>query len=195
MQDRIRQHFEASIAAKQAALPSLAPQLETAAKRMAQCLRDGGKLLACGNGGSASDAQHFSGELVGRFMRERAGLAAIALTTDSSTLTAVSNDYGYDTVFARQVEALGQRGDGLLAISTSGHSANVIQAIQAAQQRGLFTVILSGRDGGRIANLLGADDIELRVPSEATPRIQEVHILLIHCLCDLIDQHLFGEEN
>lgn len=197
MQDRIRQHFEASIAAKQAALRSLAPQLETAAERMAQCLLNGGKLLACGNGGSASDAQHFSAELVGRFIRERAGLAAIALTTDSSILTAVSNDYGFDTVFARQVEALGQRGDGLLAISTSGNSTNVIQAIQAAQQRGLFTVVLSGRDGGHIGNtdLLGAKDIELRVPSADTPRIQEVHILLIHCLCDLIDQHLLGEEN
>jgi D-sedoheptulose 7-phosphate isomerase len=159
---------------------------------LSECLNNGGKILSCGNGGSAADAQHFSSELLGRFEAERSGLAAVALTSDSSTMTAVGNDYGFDHVFERQVGALGRAGDALLAISTSGNSENVIRAIVAAHARGLKIVALTGRGGGRIAALLQPADVELRVPSDRTVRIQEVHLLLIHSLCDLIDQSAVG---
>ncbi|MFZ1324886.1 MAG: phosphoheptose isomerase [Candidatus Contendobacter sp.] len=191
---RIQQHFAASIIAKQHTLAAMEPRIAQAAALMAERLRQGGKLLVCGNGGSAADAQHFAAELVNRFEIDRPGLAAIALTTDSSALTSIANDDAFAHIFARQVRALGRSGDVLLAISTSGHSPNILSAIAAAQDLGLTTVALTGRDGGPLAGQLGADDIEIRVAAIATARIQETHILIIHCLCDLVDQHLFGEE-
>jgi D-sedoheptulose 7-phosphate isomerase len=160
---------------------------------MCESLRAGGKVLACGNGGSAGDAQHFAAELVGRFERERPGLAAVALTTDTSILTAVANDYDYTKIFSKQVEAIGRPGDVLYAISTSGNSANVMAAIEVAHARGIRVVAMTGKDGGKIAKLLRPDDIELRVPAERTARIQEVHLLALHCLCDGIDTLLYGE--
>lgn len=189
MNDRVEQHFDESIATKDAARV-LAPEIARASDVLARCLRQGGKILSCGNGGSAADSQHFSGELLGRFEAERDGLPAIALTTDSSTMTAVGNDYGFNEIFSRQVSALGRNGDVLLAISTSGNSKNVIEAIRAAQKKAMSIVALTGRDGGEIAAMLGSTDIELRVPAVRTARIQEVHLLIIHCLCDLIDAAL-----
>ena len=187
----IQAHFDESIAAKQAAKDALIPELISAGVLIADSLRTGHKILSCGNGGSAGDAQHFSSELLNRFEMERPPLPAIALTTDSSTLTAIGNDYSYDDIFSKQIKALGQKGDVLLAISTSGNSANVIRAIDAAQDRGMSVVALTGRDGGEMAAALIDPDIEIRVPSERTARIQEVHLLVIHCLCDLIDRSLF----
>jgi len=166
--------------------------IEQASDSMVQALLSGGKILSCGNGGSAGDAQHFSSELLNRFERERPSLPAIALTTDSSTVTSIANDYSYNEVFSKQIRALGNAGDVLLAISTSGNSANVVQAIQAAHDREMRVVALTGRNGGDMASLLLPDDIEIRVPSMVTARIQEVHLLAIHCLCDLIDWQLFG---
>ena len=189
MDQRVRRHFEESIATKQAAL-GLAPTIVEAAALMTRCLLEDGKILSCGNGGSAADAQHFSSELLNRFEIERPGLPAVALTTDSSTLTSIANDYSFVEVFAKQVRALGQPADVLLAISTSGNSENVVRAIHAAHERGLRVVALTGRDGGAVAGVLTEDDIELRVPAERTARIQEVHLLVIHCLCDLIDAEL-----
>jgi len=186
MQELIEQEFAESVATKQAA-SALAPAIAQAAALMTETLNSGGKILSCGNGGSAADAQHFSSELLGRFEAERASLPAIALTTDTSTLTAVANDYGFKDIFARQVAGLGNSGDALLAISTSGNSENVIAAITSAHDKGMRVVALTGRDGGRMAGMLNARDIELRVPSERTCRIQEVHLLIIHCLCLLID--------
>lgn len=189
MDQRVRRHFEDSIATKQAAVV-LAPVIAAAAATMTRCLLEDGKILSCGNGGSAADAQHFSSELLNRFELERPGLPAVALTTDSSTLTSIANDYSYVEIFAKQVRALGQPADVLLAISTSGNSENVLRAIHAAHERGLRVVALTGRDGGAIANMLAGDDIEIRVPAERTCRVQEVHLLIIHCLCDLIDAEL-----
>lgn len=159
---------------------------------MSQALLDDGKIMSCGNGGSAGDAQHFSAELLNRFEMERPGLPGLALTTDSSTLTSIANDYSYEDVFAKQVRALGRQNDVLLAISTSGNSENVNRAIVAAHERAVKVVALSGRDGGRMADLLDTDDVEIRVPAERTARIQEVHLVVIHCLCDLIDTTLLG---
>jgi phosphoheptose isomerase len=190
----IQAHFDESIATKQAAKDALIPELISAGALIADSLRDGHKVLSCGNGGSAGDAQHFSSELLNRFEMERPPLPAIALTTDSSTLTAIGNDYSYDDIFSKQIKALGQKGDVLLAISTSGNSANVIRAIDAAQDSGMTVVALTGRDGGERAAALIDADIEIRVPSERTARIQEVHLLVIHCLCDLIDRSLFPAE-
>lgn len=192
MKERVERHFADSIAVKQAAT-SLAPAIAGAGRLMCECLRRGGKILSCGNGGSAADAQHFSSELLGRFENDRPSLPAVALTTDSSTLTAVANDYGYDQVFARQVAALGRRGDVLLAVSTSGNSNNVIEAMKASHDRQMTVVALTGRDGGRMAKLLAPADVELRVPSERTIRIQEVHLLIVHTLCDLIDHGLSAD--
>jgi D-sedoheptulose 7-phosphate isomerase len=192
MKERVEQHFTDSIETKRASV-GLAPDIARAGEALIQSLRSGGKVLSCGNGGSAADAQHFSSELLGRFEAERSGLAAVALTTDTSTLTAVGNDYGFQNVFARQVSSLGRRGDVLLAISTSGNSENVLEAVVAAQARNMTVVALTGRDGGRIAAALEADDVEIRVPAERTARIQEVHLLIIHSLCDLIDQAFVGD--
>ncbi len=194
LQQRVAQHFLASIATKQQAMDSLSPVIIDAAQLMLQTLQQGGKILSCGNGGSAGDAQHFSSELLNRFEAERHGLAAIALTTDTSTLTSIANDYSYERIFARQVEALGRKNDVLLAISTSGNSANVNQAIITAHQQGMRVVALSGKNGGNMRTLLGNGDVELCVPAQSTARIQETHLLLIHCLCDLIDQLLLNPE-
>jgi D-sedoheptulose 7-phosphate isomerase len=192
---RIRLHFQESANLKLAASETLAPLVVAAADVMVQSLMREGKILACGNGGSAADAQHFAAEMVGRFERERPGLPAISLVTDSSILSAISNDYDYSEVFAKQVNALGHAGDVLLAVSTSGNSANVAAAIDAAHEREMTVVALTGRGGGRIAEVLRDRDVHLCVPHAVTARIQETHILLIHCLCDAIDCALLGEEN
>lgn len=191
--DRVSQMFNDSIATKQAALKVLVPPIVAGAKLMADSLKKDGKVMSCGNGGSAADSQHFSAELLNRFERERPGLAGIALTTDTSTLTSISNDYEYNEIFSKQVRALGRAGDVLLAISTSGNSPNVMRAIDAAHEKGIHVVALTGRDGGKMAPQLKAGDVEIRVPAKVTARIQEVHLLALHCLCDLIDQQLFGE--
>jgi D-sedoheptulose 7-phosphate isomerase len=193
LQQRIQQQFAESVAVKQAALAAMAAPLEAAVRLMAQSLAAGGKVMACGNGGSAADSQHFAAELLNRFEKERAPLAAIALTTDTSTLTSIANDYAYDQVFAKQVAALGRPGDVLLAISTSGNSPNVSEAIKVAHARGLRVVALTGKGGGTIARQLESDDIHLCVPADRTARIQEVHLLTLHCLCDGIDALILGE--
>tara|TARA_B100001250_G_scaffold408864_1_gene432042 strand:+ start:546 stop:1133 length:588 start_codon:yes stop_codon:yes gene_type:complete len=194
VQDRIISHFGASIETKTYAAEVLPPFIEHAAQIMVNCLIRENKILTCGNGGSAGDAQHFSSELLNRFERERPGLPAIALTTDSSTITSIANDYSYNEIFSKQIRALGNAGDVLLAISTSGNSANVVQAIQAAHERDMIVVALSGKDGGDMRAVLTDNDVEIRVPSKSTARIQEVHLLVIHCLCDLIDHSLFGDD-
>lgn len=188
----VKEHFTESISTKQAASEVLAPAIVRAAQLMTQSLLDEGRIFSCGNGGSAADSQHFAAELVNRFEMERPGLPAIALTTDSSALTSIANDYSYDDIFAKQITALGRNNDVLLAISTSGNSENVNRAIDAAHEREVKVVALSGRDGGRMAGLLSDDDVEIRVPAERTARIQEVHIVVLHCLCDLIDRTLLG---
>lgn len=194
-QERIHHHFEQSAQLKLDAMHQLSPAIAAAASLMSERLLQEAKILSCGNGGSAGDAQHFSSEMLNRFERERPGLPAMALTTDTSTLTSIANDYHYDEVFAKQVRALGQAGDILLAISTSGNSSNVVQAMLAAHDRGMRVVALTGKEGGKMALNLQEGDIEIRVPSDSTARVQEVHLLVIHCLCDLIDITLFGEES
>ncbi len=191
---RISQHFTDSAQTKLDATELLAAPIAEAAEVMVGSLLGNGKILACGNGGSAADAQHFAAELVGRFEMERQGLAAIALTTDSSILTALSNDYGYKAIFDKQVRALGQPGDVLLAISTSGNSSSIIEAIHAAHDNDLRVVALTGKGGGEIAGLLRETDVHICVPSDRTARIQEVHLLTVHCLCDGIDCLLLGVE-
>lgn len=191
-QDRVLQTFAASADLKREVAPALAQPVSDAAQRIAACMLASGKVLSCGNGGSAGDAQHFSSEMLNRFERERPGLPAMALTTDTSTLTSIANDYDYSEVFAKQVRALGQPGDLLLAISTSGNSENVNRAVASAHDKEMQVIALSGRDGGQMRTLLGKRDIELRVSAQSTARIQEVHLLIIHCLCDLVDQHLLG---
>jgi D-sedoheptulose 7-phosphate isomerase len=190
---RIHHQFADSIATKQAAAPAMAASIEAAIHVMVNSLKQDGKIMACGNGGSAADAQHFAAELLNRFEMERPPLAAVALTTDSSTLTSIANDYRYEEVFSKQVLGLGRKGDVLLAISTSGNSANVIEAIHAAHQRGVKVVALTGKQGGKMAALLKEGDVHLCVPSERTARIQEVHLVVLHCLCDGID-HLILEK-
>ncbi|EGV34936.1 phosphoheptose isomerase [Neisseria weaveri] len=190
LQERVAAHFAQSIEAKQQAAELLSEPTAQAAELMLSCLMNDGKILACGNGGSAADAQHFAAEMTGRFERERMELAAIALTTDSSALTAIGNDYGFDHVFSKQVRALGRSGDILIGISTSGNSANIIEAIKAAHERDMQVIALTGRDGGKIAAMLKDTDILLNVPHPRTARIQEIHILLIHALCDSIDSML-----
>lgn len=191
---RIRAHFTDSAQLKLAVVDTLAPQIARAAALMTECLLADCKILACGNGGSASDAQHFAAEMVGRYERERPELPAISLATDTSILTAIANDYDFAQVFARQVRALGGAGDVLLAISTSGNSGNVVAAVEAAHERDMRVVALTGRDGGRVGELLTARDVHLCVPHTVTARIQEVHILTIHCICDAIDASLLGDE-
>lgn len=189
---RVREHFRESIATKQAAMDELCPAVSAAGRLMSNALLDDAKILSCGNGGSAGDSQHFSSELLNRFEMERPGLPAIALTTDTSTLTSIANDYSYEDIFSKQIRALGRQNDVLLAISTSGNSENVCRAMVAAHERAMHVVALTGRDGGRMAALLQGNDVEIRVPATRTARIQEVHLLVIHCLCDLIDMTLLG---
>ena len=191
--ERITRHFEDSIAAKQRSVETLVPAIARAGETLVSSLQSGGKILSCGNGGSAGDAMHFACELLNRFEMERPGLPAVALTADSTTLTAMANDYAFEDVFAKQVTALGQSSDCLLAISTSGSSPNVLKAIEAAHEKKLRVIALTGRDGGSIAPSLSDGDIEIRVPDERTARIQEVHLVIIHSLCDLIDQALYGQ--
>ena len=188
----IEQAFADSIKTKQDALAVIAGPTSDAALLMTSALVSGNKILTCGNGGSAADAQHFSSELLNRFERERQPLPAIALTTDSSTLTSIANDYDYDLIFAKQIRALGQPNDICFAITTSGGSANLIQAIHAAHEREVKIVALTGRDGGEVGALMQKEDIEIRVPGPSTARIQEVHLVVLHCLCQLIDQQLLG---
>lgn len=190
---RVRDHFAESIATKQAAAEQLAETIVVAGRLMSEALLDDGKILSCGNGGSAADSQHFSSELLNRFERDRPGLPALALTTDSSTLTSISNDYAYEEIFSKQVRALGKSGDVLLGISTSGNSENVIRAIAAAHERDMNVVALTGGSGGRMADAFAEGDVEIRVPATRTARIQEVHLVVIHCLCDLIDATLLGD--
>ena len=193
-QKRIKAHFADSARLKQEAADVMAPHIARAAGLLTDCLFADGKILSCGNGGSAADAQHFAAELVGRFERERPELPAIALSTDTSLMTAVANDYSFEQVFAKQVRALGGKGDVLLAISTSGNSPNVVAAVQAAQEREMHVVALTGKGGGRMGELLGPGDVHLCVPHDRTMRIQEVHLLTIHCLCDAIDATLLGDD-
>lgn len=192
--ERIQQQFRDSAEAKLAALDVLAEPILAATEMLFAALSNDNKVLACGNGGSAADCQHFAAELVGRFERERPGLPAIALTTDTSILTAVGNDYDFDSIFAKQVRALGQPGDVLLAISTSGNSANVLAAVEAAHERDMSVVALTGKGGGMLGQQIGELDVHICVPHERTARIQEVHLLTIHCLCDGIDAMLLGDE-
>ncbi|MEZ5566256.1 MAG: phosphoheptose isomerase [Gammaproteobacteria bacterium] len=191
MMDAITAHFDESMATKQAARSVLVAPVAEAIAVLAHALRSGNKVLSCGNGGSAGDAQHFSAELLNRFERDRPGLAAMALSTDTSTLTSIANDYAYEQVFSKQILALGRAGDVLLAISTSGNSPNVVTAIHAAHERQMAVIALTGRNGGQIAGVLRDGDVEIRVPADRTARIQEVHLLVIHCLCDGIDSALF----
>jgi D-sedoheptulose 7-phosphate isomerase len=190
LSERASAHFAESIAVKQEALKSLPQQVAAGVVAMVNCLKAGGKILACGNGGSAADAQHFAAELVGRFERERRELAAIALTTDSSILTAIANDYHYDEIFSKQVRGLGKEGDILLAISTSGNSKNVVAAIEAAKKLGMHVIALTGNGGGKITTLLGEQDVHLCAPSNRTARIQETHLVILHGLCDGVDHLL-----
>jgi D-sedoheptulose 7-phosphate isomerase len=189
---RVAAQFSDSAQLKLAAAQALAAPIARAAGYMVEALRDGGKVLACGNGGSAADAQHFAAELVNRFEMDRPPLAAIALTTDSSTLTSIANDFSYDEVFAKQLRALARKGDVLLAISTSGNSKSVLEAVRAARELGVRVVALTGNAGGKLAELVAADDVHVCVPHTRTARIQEVHLLALHCLCDAIDFQLFG---
>lgn len=192
LQDRIINHFSDSIQTKQDSLSSLCELIAFASQKIVESLIDDKKILTCGNGGSAGDAQHFSSEMLNRFERERPALPAIALTTDTSTITSIANDYHFDEVFAKQIRALGQAGDILLVYSTSGNSGNIVSAVKTAHDKEMNVIALSGKDGGTLASILNESDIEIRVPSDSTARIQEVHLLITHCLCDLIDQQLFG---
>jgi D-sedoheptulose 7-phosphate isomerase len=194
LEQRILQNFADSADLKYQCAQALSRPIAQAVQAMLACVTSGGKVLACGNGGSAADAQHFSAEFVGRYERERPELAAIALTTDSSILSAIANDYAWDRVFAKQVRALGQAGDVLLALSTSGNSSNIVAAIEAAHEREMSVVALTGRGGGKIGAMLRETDVHICVPHERTARIQEVHILAIHCVCDGVDAQLLGEQ-
>lgn len=190
---RVRSNFEQSIQTARSLIDELAPMVTKAAVVMADALLNERKILVCGNGGSAADAQHFSAEMLNRFERERPGLPAVALTTDSSTLTSIGNDYRFEDIFAKQVRALGQPGDVLLAISTSGNSANINLAVDAAHERGMACVALNGRNGGKLTAMLADGDVDICVAGPSTARIQEIHAIVIHCLCDLIDYQLLGE--
>lgn len=194
LEQRIQQHFVDSADLKYQAAQTLNKPIAAAIQAVLACVTSGGKVLACGNGGSAADAQHFAAEFVGRFERERPELGAIALTTDSSILTAVANDYDFTQIFSKQVRALGQAGDVLLAITTSGNSANVLAAVEAAHSREMTVVALTGRGGGRMGQALRETDVHICVPHERTARIQEVHLLAIHCICDGVDATLLGDQ-
>lgn len=190
LQERVAAHFSESIEAKRQAAQVLVDPTAEAAQLLLQCLMNDGKILVCGNGGSAADAQHFAAEMTGRFEKERMELAAVALTTDTSALTAIGNDYGFDHIFSKQVRALGRAGDVLIGISTSGNSGNVIEAMKAAHERDMHVIAMTGRDGGKMAAMLKDNDVLLNVPHPRTARIQENHILLIHAMCDCIDTML-----
>lgn len=190
--ERIKQSFSDSIQTKINAADTILPIIGTACEKIVQCLLDGHKILTCGNGGSACDALHFSSEMLNRYKHERPSLPAIALTADIPTLTAIANDISYNEVFAKQIRALGQANDILLAISTSGNSNNVLHAIKAAHDRNMYVIAMTGYDGGKIASALKENDIEIRVPAHETARIQETHLLIIHCMCDIVDFQLFG---
>jgi D-sedoheptulose 7-phosphate isomerase len=189
---RVAAHFAESANLKLTAAAVLGAPVAVAGAMLAASLKSGGKALACGNGGSAADAQHFAAELINRFERERAPLAGIALTTDTSTLTSIANDYAYQQVFSKQVRAIARRGDVLIAISTSGNSGNVMEAIHAAHEMGVRVIALTGNGGGKMASLMAADDVHICVPHNITARIQEVHLLVLHCLCDIIDHQILG---
>ena len=191
---RINKQFDDSAETKRQSRDVLAKPIADTVHAMAECLRQDAKILCCGNGGSAADSQHFAAELINRFEMERPELAAIALTTDSSVLTSIANDYDYNQIFSKQVRGLGRKGDVLLAISTSGNSTNVIAAIEAAHARNMVVVALTGRDGGKMAAVLKPGDIHICVPAKVTARIQEVHLLVLHCICDGIDQVLYGDK-
>jgi D-sedoheptulose 7-phosphate isomerase len=193
VQERIQQHFEAAIEAHQNALAHMVESIESAAIKLANSLLADGKILCCGNGGSAAQSQHFASELLNRFERERPGLPAFSLTADTPTITSIANDYRYDEVFAKPVRAFGHPDDVLVAFTTSGHSPSILEAVVAAHDRDMSVVAVTGRGGGALASLLRERDVELRVPAENTARIQEIHLLITHCLCDLIDRQLFGE--
>jgi D-sedoheptulose 7-phosphate isomerase len=190
----VREIFSDGLEVKRASLDQLARPIAEVAEALVQALLTDHKVMTCGNGGSAGDAQHFSSEMLNRFERERPGLAAIALTTDASTITSIANDYDFSDIFAKQVRALGQPGDFLICYSTSGRSPNILRAIEAAHDREVRVILVSGRDGGQAAEMLADSDFELRVPSHSTARIQEVHLVITHCLCDLIDRQLLGQE-
>jgi D-sedoheptulose 7-phosphate isomerase len=194
IEQRIEQHFIDSADLKYQSAQVLSKPIAQAIQAILACVTSGGKVLACGNGGSAADAQHFSAEFVGRFERERPELGAIALTTDTSIITAVANDYDFTSIFSRQVRALGQSGDVLLAITTSGNSANVLAAVEAAHQRDMVVVALTGRGGGKMNQALRDTDVHICVPHDRTARVQEVHLLTIHCLCDGVDAQLMGDQ-
>lgn len=189
----LKSHFEEGIELRRRMAETLPREIVRAGEALASALKAGRKALACGNGGSAADSQHFAAEIVGRFERERPGMPAVALTVDSSALTAIANDYDWDRVFAKQVEALGQAGDVLLAISTSGNSKNVVEAVRAAQAKGLVVIALTGRDGGAMGRMLLPNDFHLNIAHPRTMRVQEMHLLAIHCLCEVVDNVLFGE--
>jgi D-sedoheptulose 7-phosphate isomerase len=193
IEQTIEQHFQESVATKLETLETLSPAIAVAADTIFSALAEDGKILICGNGGSAADAQHFAAEFIARFERERPSLAALALTTDSSILTAIANDYDFTQVFARQIRGLGQSQDVLIALSTSGHSANILAAIEEAQAREMTVIALTGKGGGQVRHALCDSDIHLCVPSERVARIQETHLLILHCLCDIVEKLLFGE--
>ncbi|MFL6660978.1 MAG: phosphoheptose isomerase [Rhizobacter sp.] len=195
LEQRIQQQFFDSADLKYAAAEMLARPIADAVSAVIGCITGGGKVLACGNGGSASDAQHFAAEFIGRFERERPGLAAVALTTDTSILTAIGNDYDFNVIFSKQVQALGSPGDVLLAISTSGNSANVLAAVEAAHAKEMTVIALTGRGGGKLRERLAETDVHICVPHDRTARIQEVHLLVVHCLCDAVDLQLLGEQD
>jgi len=190
----LRRHFEEGIELRNRMAETLPAQIARAGEALAAALKSGRKALACGNGGSAADSQHFAAEIVGRFERERPGMPAIALTVDTSALTAIANDYDFDRVFSKQVEALGNPGDVLLGISTSGNSKNVVEAIRAAHAKGLAVIALTGRDGGAMAKMLRPGDFHLNVAHPRTMRVQEIHLLVIHCLCEVVDNVIYGEQ-
>jgi D-sedoheptulose 7-phosphate isomerase len=190
----LRQHFDEGIELRRRMAETLPAQIARAGEALADALKSGRKALACGNGGSAADSQHFAAEIVGRFERERPGMPAIALTVDSSALTAIANDYDFDRVFSKQVEALGQAGDVLLAISTSGNSKNVMEAVKAAQAKAMVVIALTGRDGGAMGRMLRDEDFHLNVAHARTMRVQEIHLLVVHCLCEVVDNLIYGEK-
>jgi len=194
LEQRIASHFQDSANLKLAALGPLTAPIARGIELMVAALKAGGKILACGNGGSAADSQHFAAEIVGRFERERPGMPAVALTVDTSAITAIANDYDFDRVFSKQVEALGQPGDVLLAISTSGNSKNVMEAVKAAQAKSMVVIALTGRDGGAMGRMLRDGDFHLNVAHARTMRVQEIHLLVVHCLCEVVDNLIYGEK-